>query len=73
MMSATMNMCLLSRFLFVDDTLIFWEANCEHLCNFRCLFLCFVAVLELKTNLSKSEIIPFGKVEDVESLASIMG
>ena len=49
---------VVSHFLFADDTLIFWEANCEHLCNFLCLFLCFVAVLELKTNLSKSEISP---------------
>jgi hypothetical protein len=30
--------------LFADDTLIFCGANPNHLCNLRCLFLCFEAV-----------------------------
>jgi hypothetical protein len=59
--------------LFANDTLIFCKANCEHLRNLRCLFLCFEAVLGLKINFSKSEIIPTGKVDDVESLAKIIG
>ena len=39
----------------------------------RYLFLCFEAVSGLKINLSKSEIVPIGEVEDVDSLASIFG
>jgi hypothetical protein len=58
--------------LFVDDTLIFYEANCEQLCNLRCL-LCFEAVSGLKVNLTKSEIVLVGDVGDVEGLASIVG
>jgi hypothetical protein len=38
--------------LFVDDTLIFCEANCEQLSNLQCFLLCFETVLGLKINLS---------------------
>jgi hypothetical protein len=37
------------------------------------LFLCFEAVLGLKTNLSKSEIVPIGNLGDVADLATILG
>jgi len=36
-------------------------------------FLCFEAISGLKVNLSKSEIIPIGEVEDVERLAGVFG
>jgi hypothetical protein len=39
----------------------------------RCLPLCFKAVLGLKINLSKSEIVPVGAVGDAKELASIFG
>ena len=32
----------------------------------RCLFLCFEAVSGLNINLSKSDIVPIGEVDDVE-------
>jgi len=67
------NELLMSHLLFVDDTLIFCEANLDHLYHLCCLFLCFKAVLGLKINLAKSELVRIGVVEDVGSLASILG
>jgi hypothetical protein len=64
---------IVSHLLFADDMLIFCEPSCEQLCNLRCLFLCFEAVLGLKINLSKLEIVLVGDVGDVEGLASIFG
>jgi hypothetical protein len=64
---------VVSHLLFADDTLIFCGANEEHIRNLRCLFLCFESVSGLKINLSKSEIIPIGEVDDIDSLASLFG
>jgi hypothetical protein len=44
--------------LFANDTLIFYGANPNHLCNLQCLFLLFEAESGLKTNLAKSELVP---------------
>ena len=62
-----------SHLLFADDTLILCRADEEQLRNLRCLFLCFEAVSGLKINLSKSEIVPIGEVEEVDRLANIFG
>lgn len=62
-----------SHLLFADDTLIFSEANPNHLYHLCCLFLYFEVVLGLKTNLAKSELVPVGVVANVGSLASIPG
>jgi len=59
--------------LFADDTLIFCGAQAEQVRNLRCTFLCFEAVSGLRINLGKSELVPIGEVEDVESLAHILG
>jgi hypothetical protein len=64
---------VVSYLLFADDTLIFCGANEDHIRNLRCLFLCFESVSGLKINLSKSEIIPIGEVNDIDSLASLFG
>lgn len=62
----------MSYLLFADDTLIFCEPNVEQFRDLRCLLLRFEAVLGLKINLSKSEMVPVGDVGDAE-LASILG
>jgi hypothetical protein len=64
---------VVNHLLFADDTLIFWRAQAEHVRNLRCTFLCFEAVSGLRINLGKSELVPIGEVEDVESLAHILG
>jgi len=64
---------LVSHLLFAGDTLMFCEANSYHLHHMRCLFLCFDAILGLKTKLSKLELVPTGAVEDVGGLACILG
>ena len=63
----------ISHLLFGDDTLIFYDADVEQLHNLRCLFFCFEAASGLKINLSKSEIVPIGEVQDIGLLASVFG
>jgi hypothetical protein len=64
---------VVNHLLFADDILIFCGAQAEHVRNLRCTFLCFEAVSGLRINLGKSELVPIGGVEDVESLAYILG
>jgi hypothetical protein len=53
--------------------MIFCDANSEQIRHLRCFFLCFEAILGLRINLAKSEIIYVGEVEDVEELTNILG
>ena len=62
-----------SHLLFADDTLIFSDANPDHIFNMHLLFTWFKAVLGLKINLNKSEMVPVGSVPDLEDLAGIIG
>jgi hypothetical protein len=64
---------VVNHLLFADDTLIFCGAQAEHVRNLRCTFLCFEAVSGLRINLGKSKLVPIGEVDDVESLAHILG
>ena len=59
--------------LFTDDIFLFYEANPNHLCNLRSLFLCFEVVLGLKMNLTKLELVPMGNVNNVVGVAKILG
>ena len=45
---------LTSHLLFAEDTLIFNEADLDHLRHLWCLFLCLEAVSRLKVNLANS-------------------
>jgi hypothetical protein len=64
---------VVNHLMFMDDTLIFCGAQAEHDRNLSCTFLCFEAVSVLRINLGKSKLVPIGEVEDVESLAHILG
>jgi hypothetical protein len=52
--------------------LIFNGVDQEYLHHLRRVFLCFEAVLGLKVNLAKSELIPVDNVDDVDALADIL-
>uniref|UniRef100_A0A2N9HX14 Uncharacterized protein n=1 Tax=Fagus sylvatica TaxID=28930 RepID=A0A2N9HX14_FAGSY len=67
------NLLHISHLLFADDTLIFSDANPDHILHLRILFTSFEAILGLKINLCKSEMVPVGHVPDLERLADIMG
>ena len=60
---------VVSHLLYANDTVLFCEANSEQLMYWGWTFMWFEAYLGLKINLSKSEIIPVGRVDNVEMLA----
>uniref|UniRef100_A0A2N9I786 Reverse transcriptase domain-containing protein n=1 Tax=Fagus sylvatica TaxID=28930 RepID=A0A2N9I786_FAGSY len=67
------NVMLISHLLFADDTLIFSDANPDHIFHIRLVFTWFEAISGLKINLCKSEMVPVGHVPDLERLADILG
>ena len=58
-----------SHLLFADDTLIFCQAQEEQITFLLWLLMWFEVISGLRVNLDKSELIPIGRVEDVEELA----
>ena len=59
--------------LFADDTLIFCEAKEKQLPYLCWLLMWFEAISGLRVNLEKNELIPVGRVENVEDLADEFG
>ena len=55
--------------LFDNDTLTFCKAREEHLTWLCWLLMWFEAISRLRVNLEKNELIPVGRVENMEELA----
>ncbi|RVW24396.1 putative ribonuclease H protein [Vitis vinifera] len=64
---------LISHLLFADDTLVFCEESQDQLTHLSWLLMWFEACSRLKINLEKSELIPVGRVNDIEDLALELG
>ena len=62
-----------SHLLFAEDTILFCDVVVEQILHVQLLLLCFQAVTGLKVNVQKSEMVPIGEVNDVHTLAKILG
>ena len=62
-----------SHLLFADDTIIFCEARKEHLTSLSWILAWFEAASGLRINLTKSEVISVGEVEDIDELEVELG
>ena len=63
----------ISHLLYADDTLIFCEDDIEQLKFLSWILMWFEAMSGLKINLTKSEIIPIGPVNNLVELTSELG
>ena len=64
---------LISHLLFADDTLVFCEESLDQMTYVSWLLMWFEACSGLRINLEKSELIPVGRVHDIEDLALELG
>ena len=63
----------ITHLLFADDTIVFCEAKKEDMTYLSWILCWFEAVLGLRINLTKSEIIPVGEVEEILEMAMELG
>jgi hypothetical protein len=63
----------ISHLLFADDPILFCDANPQHMMYIRLVLTFFEAVIGLRVNMSKSEMVPVGVVPNLRVLADIMG
>ena len=64
---------VISHLLYADDILLFCESNKDQLKFLSWTLMWFEAMSGLRINLSKSNIIPVGSVDNVEELAMELG
>ena len=60
---------IISHLLYADDTILFCEPKQDQMAYLSWLLMWFEAISGLKVNFAKSEIIPVGRVDNVEALA----
>ncbi|WKA01526.1 hypothetical protein VitviT2T_019806 [Vitis vinifera] len=63
----------ISHLLFADDTLVFCQDSQDHLIYLSWLLMWSEAVSELRINLEKTELIPIGRVENINDIALKFG
>ena len=63
----------MSHLLFVDDTLDFYGASQDQMRYLSWILMWFEAILGLRINLHKSELILVGGVENAKALAAELG
>ena len=61
-----------SHLLYANDTILFCEAHPEQLLYTRMALTCFEAVIGLKVNMSKSEMVLVGEVAGLSALADLL-
>uniref|UniRef100_A0A2N9ERP6 Reverse transcriptase domain-containing protein n=1 Tax=Fagus sylvatica TaxID=28930 RepID=A0A2N9ERP6_FAGSY len=61
-----------SHLLYADDTILFCDANPEQLLYIRMVLTCFEAVIGLKVNMTKSEMVPIGEVPNLSAMAELL-
>ena len=64
---------MVSHLLFADDTLIFCDANIDHMLILHMVLIWFEAVSSLKVNLGKSEPVAVGAVPNMDLLMAVLG
>ena len=62
----------ISYLLFADDTILFCDASREQLLYIRMVLIFFEAIIGLKVNVGKSEIVLVGEVGNLDALACIL-
>jgi hypothetical protein len=59
----------ISHLLYADDTILFCDADMSQLLYVRMVLNCFEAATGLRVNMSKSEMVPVGEVQNLSDLA----
>ena len=57
----------------MNDTLVFYGANSDHICSFQALLVCFEVVSGLKVKMAKSILVHVGNVDNVVKLVGLLG
>ena len=71
--NSTSTLLSVSHLLFANETLIFCDANSNHIAVLRGILTRFEAMSSLKINLGKSELVPIGDVPNMEELVEMLG